>query len=243
MIKKICFTLTILFIGFSTYSQENAKDTAAIQILDKMSTLFGELNSVGFKTQVSKDVTFANNFFIKEFTSSQVKITGPNKFAIKIVGEQKEDKYSYNGSQVAYYSFTNNIYTIADAPDNLIETFDWLYNDFGIEVTSADVLYPSFSKDIVSDMDYIQFLGQTTVNGQRVFHIGCSNDSVTIQLWISNDLYFLPVKTLITYLGDPYAYQHEVDFSDWEFNQTYPNSIFDFTPPPGARQITWLNQK
>jgi len=243
MIKKICLMLTMALIGFNSYSQENAKDTTAIQILDKMSSIFGELNSVGFKTQVSKDVSFANNFFIKEFVSSQVKIAGPNKFVVKIEGEQKEDKYSYNGSQVAYYSFTNNIYTIADAPDNLIETFDWLYNDFGIEVTAADVLYPSFSKDIVSNMDYIQFLGQTTANGQRVFHIGCSNDSVTIQLWISNDLYFLPVKILITYLGEPYAYQHEVDFFDWEFNQTYPNTIFDFSPPPGARQITWLNQK
>jgi len=242
MMKKICFTLTMLIIGFGAYSQEYSKDTTAIQILDKMSSLFGELKSVGFNTQVSKDVAFANSFFIKEFTNSHVKIAGPNKFAIKVIGEAKEDKYSYNGSQVAYYSFSNNIYTIADAPDNLIETIDWLYNDFGVEVTSADVLYPSFSKDIVEDMDFIQYLGEATVNGKRAFHIGCSNDSVTIQLWISNDIYFLPVKTLITYLDDPYAHQHEVDFSDWEFNIEYPSSIFDFSPPPGARQITWLKQ-
>ncbi len=242
MVKRIFFVLSLLLIGTTSYSQDYLKDTVAIQILDKMSSVFGDLKSVGFKTQVSKDVAFANNFFIKEFTSSQVKIAGPNKFVVKIIGESKEDKYSYNGSQVAYYSFSNNIYTIADAPDNLIETIDWLYNDYGVEVTSADVLYPSFSKDIVEDMDFIQYLGETTVNGQRTFHIGCSNNLVTIQLWISNDIYFLPVKTLITYLEEPYANQHEVDFFDWEFNQEYPNSIFEFSPPPGSRQITWLNQ-
>ena len=91
-------------------------------------------------------------------------------------------------------------------------------------------------------MDYIQFLGEATVNGQRALHIGCSNGEVTIQLWISNDIYFLPIKTLITYLDEPYAHQHEVNFSDWEFNVEYPSSIFEFSPPPGARQITWLKQ-
>lgn len=62
-------------------------------------------------------------------------------------------------------------------------------------MTFADVLYPSFSKDIEARMDKIQYLGETSINGQRVFHVGCSNESVTIQLWISNDIYFLPVKT------------------------------------------------
>ena len=104
------------------------------------------------------------------------------------------------------------------------------------------MLYPSFSKDLVEAMDYIQFLGEATVNGQRALHIGCSNGEVTIQLWISNDIYFLPIKTLITYLDEPYAHQHEVNFSDWEFNVEYPSSIFEFSPPPGARQITWLKQ-
>lgn len=243
MVKRICLMISMLGVGFGAYSQEQVKDTTAIQILDKMSSVFGELKSVGFNTKVSKDVAFADNFFIKEFSTSEVKIAGPNKFAVKKHGFKFEDKYSYNGEQVAYYSFKNNIYTVADAPDNLIETFDWLYEEFAVEVTAADVLYPSFSKDIVEDMDYIQFLGVTNLNGQQVFHIGCSNESVTIQLWISNDIYFLPVKTLITYLEEPYAHQHEVNFSDWEFNQEYPNSIFEFSPPPGSRQITWLNQK
>jgi len=243
MVKIICFVLSLLLIGTTAYSQEYQKDTVAIRILDKMSSVFGDLKSVGFKTQVSKDVAFANNFFIKEFTASQVKITGPNKFVVKIHGEKQEDKYTYDGSQVSYYSLTNNIFTVADAPNNLIETIDWLFDEFGVEVTSADVLYPSFSQDIELGMDYIQYLGETSINGQRVFHIGCSNESVTIQLWISNDIYFLPVKTLITYLEEPYSHQHEVDFFDWEFNQEYPNSIFEFSPPPGARQITWLNQK
>ena len=40
MIKKICFTLIAILIGFGAYAQEYSKDTTAIQILDKMSSLF-----------------------------------------------------------------------------------------------------------------------------------------------------------------------------------------------------------
>ena len=65
-------------------------------------------------------MAFANNFFIKEFTSSQVKIAGPNKFVVKIHGEKHEEKYSYDVSLVSYSFLTNNIFTVVDAPNNFL---------------------------------------------------------------------------------------------------------------------------
>ncbi|PZX47478.1 DUF2092 domain-containing protein [Algoriphagus chordae] len=242
MIRKIGLGLLLILTGHFAQAQEKVMDTTALMILDKMSGVFGELSSVGFTSKVSKDVVYAENFFIKEFSSSKVRFVGPNKFSVRVTGEKREDLYSYNGSQVVYYSFANNIYTVADAPDNLIETIDWLYNDFDVELTTADLFYPSFSKDLVDEMDFIEFLGVTLINGDRVFHIGAANDHVTIQLWISDDGYYLPKKTLITYLDGPQSHQHETDFSDWELNNVYPESMFEFLPPPGAKQITWIKK-
>jgi len=242
MIKKLVFTAFFVgMINFS-YAQDMYKDTTAIMILDRMGALFGDLESVGFTTSVSKDVVFSNDTFIKVFTKSKVKIKGPNKFSVRLTGEKKNETYSYNGQQVAYYSFSNNIYTIADAPDNLIETIDWLYNSFEIEVTSADFLYPDFSKELVNNMNYIDFAGVVNIGGKEAFHVVAGNDAVAIQIWVSNDNYFLPIKTVITYLDGSYSHQHETDFSDWELNQEYPDSIFEFMPPPNARQITWLKK-
>lgn len=242
MLKKLCFGLMLLLVFEIAKAQEKSIDTTAVIILDRMSSIFGELNSLGFTSSVSKDVVYAEDFFIKVFSSTDVKIKGPNKLSARIHGENKEDLYSYNGEQVTYYSYQNNIYTVADAPDNLIETIDWLYTDFGIELTTADFLYPSFSKDFTEQMDNVEFLGIAQVDGKRAFHIAGSNESITIQLWISDDSYFLPIKTLITYFDGPYANQHETDFSDWEINQDYPDSIFEFSPPPSAKQITWMSQ-
>ncbi len=131
---------------------------------------------------------------------------------------------------------------MADAPDNLIETIDWLYQDLGVELTTADIFYPTFSRDFAEEMDYIEFLGVTHLNGERVFHIGAANENVTIQFWISDDGYYLPMKSLITYLDGIQSRQHETDFSGWELNSAYPVSMFEFLPPPGARQITWISK-
>ncbi|MBN3582900.1 DUF2092 domain-containing protein [Algoriphagus aestuarii] len=242
MTKKLCLVIMLLFSSYWVKAQEKTLDTTAIMILDRMSSIFGELNSVGFTSEVSKDVVYAEDFFIKVFTKTDVKIKGPNKFSVRSHGENKEDQYSYNGEKVIYYSFKNNIYTVADAPDNLIETIDWLYNDFGIELTTADFLYPSFSEDFVSNMDHVEFLGIAEINGKAAFHVAGSNESMTIQIWISNDSYYLPIKTVITYFDGAYAHQHQTDFSDWVLNSEYPDAIFEFSTPPGAKQITWMSQ-
>tara|TARA_R110002020_G_scaffold97701_16_gene233073 strand:- start:17922 stop:18653 length:732 start_codon:yes stop_codon:yes gene_type:complete len=242
MFKKCCLSMGLFLSVVIAQAQEAKMDSTALMILDKMSSVFGELKSVGFTSKIAKDVAYADDFYIKEFTSSKVRITGPNKFSIHVLGESKDDLYAYNGSEVVYYSFKNNIYTVADAPDNLIETIDWLYTDFNIELTSADVMYPSFAADLAEHMDYIEFLGVTHIDGERVYHIGGANSTMTVQLWISDDAYYLPKKTLITYLEGQYAHQFETDFANWELNQEYPAPIFEFLPPPGAKQITWLKK-
>ena len=240
MIKRMSLGLFLLFWAVTAQAQEIKLDTTALTILDNMSEMFGQLNSVGFTSDISRDVAFANDINIKQHSSTEVKIEGPNKFVSRIHREDKEEVYLYNGVHVAYFSYTNNLYAFAQAPDNLIETIDWLYTDFGIEFTAADIFYPNFSSDLAENMDYIQFIGVVELDGDRVFHILAENETISVQFWIKDDLYLLPKKVVMTYLDKPFSPQYEVDFSDWELNEDYPDTIFDFNPPPSTRQITWM---
>ncbi len=242
MIKRLsCFLSTALML-FTAEAQEAKIDTAALTILDNMSLVLGDLNSVGFTSNVSRDIAFSNDLNIKQFSKNNIKIAGPNKFISRFFGEKRSEIYKYNGEQVFFYSLDNNRYAIADAPDNLIETMDWLYTEFGIEFTTADIFYPSFSQDLAENMDYMQFIGLVNLNGKQVFHIVASNETISVQFWISNDIYLLPEKILLTYLDQPFSPQYEVQFSDWEINMVYPASIFEFDPPPSSEQITWMSR-
>ncbi|WP_296703706.1 DUF2092 domain-containing protein, partial [Algoriphagus sp.] len=103
--KKILFGFLLFLPLFSVHAQDKIIDTTAVLILDRMSSIFGEMKALGFTSKVSKDVVYSENFFIKVFSQSDVKIKGPDKFTTRLHGENKEDLYSYNGKQVIYYSF------------------------------------------------------------------------------------------------------------------------------------------
>ncbi|WP_026954719.1 DUF2092 domain-containing protein [Algoriphagus vanfongensis] len=242
MKKRYGLFLGLFLLCLPGFSQEKIVDSTAVRILDRMSTLVGDINSLGFTTRIWKDVAYSDDFFIKEFESSEIKLKGPNKFYVNTKGERKSDLYFYNGDQVIYYSLLNNIYTAAAAPDNLIETLDWLYQSFDIEFTIADFLFPDFTEQLVESMDRIEYLGQVHIDGKPLFHIGASNERMTVQFWIEEGFYFFPSKILITYLGDPYAHQVEASFTEWKVNEDYPDPSFEFLPPPAAKQITWIEK-
>lgn len=242
MLKKISLGLVLFACSFTVKAQEIVMDTTALTILDNMSQIFGSMNSVGFDSHISRDIAFSNEVLVKEFVKNEIKIKGPNKFVTRIHGENREELYKYNGNQVFYYSLNTNRYAVADAPDNIVETMDWLYTDFGIEFTAGDILYPNFSKDLAENMDHIQFLGVVNLDGKRTFHILARNEIISVQFWITDGIYMFPDKIVMTYLDVDNHPQYEIRFSNWEVNHEYPESIFEFDPPPASKQITWITE-
>jgi len=241
MKKTILFLFGIL-LSISVRAQEGYHDSTALVILDKVGEYFGELNSLKFQTHTAEDVAFTDNFFIKEFKTGEFILQGPNQLAGKIFRQGSEHFYYYNGKQVVYYSLEGNFYSAADAPETTLKMLDWLYEEFGIELVMADFLYPNFTQNMIQSMDYLEYLGIANLNGVKAFHVGGANGEMTFQLWVSQDLEMKPMKAVLTYLGDPYARQLEVSFDGWETNKTYPNSIFEFLPPPSSKQIIWTKK-
>ncbi|TDQ19683.1 hypothetical protein DFQ04_1507 [Algoriphagus boseongensis] len=241
MKKLLLFTLAFLSFFFAE-AQETYHDSTALAILDKMSQTIGELKSLKFKTHTSQDVAFSNDYLIKDFKSGEYIFQGPDRLLAKVSHNGKDQFYLYDGKQMVYYSLADNTYAAADAPASTLEMLDQISDEFGIELVVADFLYPDFTANLMENMDYIEFLGKTEVQGEKYFHIGGANDTMTFQIWVSQDLIMRPKRVVITYMGDPYARQLEVTFEDWQINQSYPESIFEFMPPPNSRQIIWTKK-
>ncbi|WP_289031460.1 DUF2092 domain-containing protein [uncultured Algoriphagus sp.] len=242
MKKVLFFSLIAFCCFFRTQAQEVFHDSTALLILDKVGAYFGEVNSLKFNTKTSQDVGFRDDFFIKEFRSGEFIIQGPNQLSAKVIAQGKPQYYFYNGSQIVYYSLEDKIFVASEAPDNTLDMLESLYTDFGIQLVAADFLYPDFAFHMTETMDYIEYLGEAEVHGQKCFHIGAANAEMTFQIWVSQDLEARPAKIVVTYLGEPYAHQVEVTFENWEINETYPDSIFEFLPPPNSKQITWTKK-
>lgn len=233
------FLSLVLLIPVFGFGQDKKIDPVAVQILDHMNDLIGELKSCSYNLNSSQDILDPDYGLIKSFKQSHVILSGPDKILVKTNGNQGNHGYWYNGKEVTFYSFSENNYARVDAPDNIIATMDSIYMKYNLEIPAADFFYPSFTDDILDSFDTIEFLGEKVVEGVSCFHLKTTNDEMEVQYWISNDAFFLPKRYLIIYKGKENM-QFQGIFSEWKLNPDVPDAVFEFNPPPKAREIKIL---
>jgi hypothetical protein len=236
--KKMQLTLLSLFIGFSTFAQTKKIDTLAVSVLDRMSDVIGELSSVSFTTKTRNDEMNQDLGLITHFTTNQVYFNGPSQMLVRAESDKVNKGYWYNGKQLVYYSFSENNYAVIETPETTIEMIDEVNDKYGVDFPAADFFYPTFTDDVLKNYDELKFAGLRKIEGKDCFYIIARNKEMSVQLWIANDAYTLPVKMIIMYHSTKNeAKQYEATFSNWEINPFLPAEIFNFQPPPKAKEI------
>jgi hypothetical protein len=235
--KKILLTFFALIFFVSARAQEPRIDTVAVMIFDRMASVIGELTSCIFTLNTSIDVKDPEFGMITQTGKDEVYLAGPDKMLIHSYGDKGRRGFWYNGAYAIFYSFDENNYAYIDAPDNTIAMIDTINKQYGIEFPAADFFYPTFTDDMVTLFDTIIFLGKKELNDKECFHILASNQDLSVQFWFSNDAYNLPVKLIIIYKKEGNKH-FEATFSDWQVNPEIPVTVFEFLPPPRAREIS-----
>lgn len=233
--KQYLFIL-IFFISVSLQAQHKKIDSAAVAIVDRMTNIIGDLNSCSFQLERSFDVK--NQFgWERNYSSDEVYLQSPNKMFVEIEGNHDHRGYWYNGEILVYYSFNENNYSVLEAPSTIIDMIDGIHQNFGIEFPAADIFYPEFTEDLMTEYDKIIYLGEKEIAGQTCYHIMAVNKKTNLQLWISNSSFMLPKKMLVI-SKDKGNKQYEITFKNWQLNTKIPSTLFNFTPPPNAKNIS-----
>lgn len=239
------YLIWLLFITFSVnnYAATPKIDSVAIGILDHMTYVIGSLNSVSYDLRSSSDVANAEFGHIKNSGISNVYMRGPDKMLINSRNDKGHREFWYNGKQMVYFSYDENNYAVIDAPSNIIAAIDTIHNQYGLRFPGADFFYPSFTDDLIEHSDQIQYLGKKRVNGKECFHIIAISEKLSIQIWISNDGFNMPVKLVIINKQKEGNPQYQASFSNWKINPDLPEAMFEFLPPPGAIEIKIIPKK
>lgn len=236
--KKPLLLITFsLFFSFSYSQTDKEIDSAAVFILDKMSDIIGDLESVSFEMESSVDDFDIDKNLITHYRSSSVSMVGPDKMVAVTKGDKGNYGFWYDGSYVSYYSYDENNYVTLEAPDNTITMIDSMHMAYNFKFPAADFFYPSFTDDVIEGFDTLKFNGKRTVNGQECFYITAINQNLNVQFWISSGTFQLPKKVVIFYKNDNNK-RYEATFNNWELNPNIPSSVFEFVPPPNARLIS-----
>jgi hypothetical protein len=238
--KKIFNALFMVLLSFAVFAQEKEIDSKAVLVLDKMSDIIGDLESCSFKLSSIYDVYSPERDLFKKHTKSEVYMVGPDKMLINSTGDKGHRQFFYNGTELWYYSHDENNYGMIETPSNILGTIDSVFNAYQIEFPAADFFYPAFTDDLIETSQRISCLENSDVNGQQCYHILAVGKELSIQIWISNDGLYLPVKYLIIYNqyeGNP---QFEAVFSNWQINPNLPDAMFNFSPPAGAFPVRFI---
>ena len=237
--KRFFLFITISFFYCFSYSQSDKEiDSAAVFILDKMSNIIGDLESVSFDMQSSVDDFDINKNIITHYRSSTVSMVGPDKLVALTKGDNGNNHgFWYDGSYLSYYSFDENNYVTLEAPDNIITMIDSMHMAYNFKFPAADFFYPSFTDDVIEGFDTLKYNGRRTVDDQECLYLTAVNQNLNVQLWVSDGTYQLPKKLVIIYKNENNR-RYEATFKNWNLNPSIPNSVFDFVPPPNSKLIS-----
>jgi hypothetical protein len=236
-VKRILAGVLLLALSMSAQAQGPGHDPAALQILDRMSVVIGELGSCRFTVNVWRDVNDPDLGPVTHSIVNEVYLRGPNKMVVDSKSDGDHRGYWYNGKTITYYSYDENNYAVIKAPATIMETIEAINRDYGIDFPAADFFYPTFTDDLIANSEKIVFLGKANVEGRGCFHILAKFKTMGVQMWIANDPLNLPVKYSIAYYDPKNGPRYEATFSDWQINPALPSAIFDFTPPPAAAPV------
>lgn len=237
--KKIITGLSLMAMFFTSSAQDNRHDTIAVMILQRMSDVIGDLNSVSISLNTSVDVDNYEYGVIKKFGRNEVYLVGPDKMLVHGYGYKGHRGFWYNGETITYYSFDENNYAVIPAPPTIMQTIDSIHHTYGVDFPGADFFYPTFTEDVLDHFDSLIYLGKEMTEGEECFHILADSKDLSAQFWISNDAFNLPKKFVLTYKNKGNQ-QYESTFTKWELNPDIPNSAFEFLPPPQAVEIFWM---
>ena len=209
----------------------------AVAILDKMSTIIGQLSSCSVNIRSNYDISSKELGLIKHTDEQQLFLHGPSQLLLKSEGDEGSRDFYFDGKTLSYYSMDKNQYGQIEAPANVIEMIDTVNKLYGIEFPGADFFYPTFVDDILSESKTLVYLGLTKVDGKDCYHIAGTTNDKTFQFWISDDAFTLPMKMVIIYTNKEMHPQYEATLSDWQVNPSLPDALFTFTIPLKARKV------
>ena len=237
MNKKFLLVIFLTVPFTSMRAQQLRVDTVAVSILDRMSAMIGELGSCSVTVKSDYDVVSRELGLVKHSDEEQLFLQGPDKLLVKSEGDRGSKDLYYNGKVLTYYSMDKNQFGQIMLSAPIVEMIDTVSRAYGIEFPAADIFYPGFVDDILSESRNLRFLGLAKVEGRECFHIAGTAKDKTFQFWVSDDPYSLPLKMVIIYTGKEMSPQYEAVLTDWKINPSFPAALFEFNPPPRAHKI------
>jgi hypothetical protein len=213
----------------------------ALDRLKRMSATLGAAKAFTYRSRSTVEVPATTGQLITLFATSDVALQRPNKLRVHVTGEVPNFEFYYNGSTIAAFAPTNQVYSVASAPPMIDAMLPFVMEKTGIQFPSADVMYSDPYAVLTKDLTSAFMVGPTTVDGAPCEHLGFMGPGVHWEIWIETGQRALPRRLVVTYTTVQNFPRFLVEFSDWNLQPKLAAGRFVFNKPRHATQIEFVS--
>lgn len=247
--KRILASIPLLFLLAAVLPVLGDKPAAkpkieprADEILKKACAYVANLKQFGLKVEETFDEMSASGQKLQFTNRRKVLVRRPGQLMADSEGDTTKRLFYYDGKFITLFDPVAKTYATHEAPPTLDAMFDFLNENLGFSIPTADLLFSDPYKVLTEQVEEGEYIGLHWVGRRKCHHLAFRQRGMDWQLWVDAGDKPLPLKFLITYRRLPGEPQFATVF-DWDESAKIAEDAFTFKPPADAKKIEFITRK
>ena len=219
-----------------------AVDAASIQALRDMGAFLQTLKRFHVSTEATGERVLADGQKLQHVATAELDVDRPNKLRAVIRNAASRREIIYDGKTIAFYTPAQKYYSTVEFSEPIGALIDRLEQRYGVQLPLQDLFLFGTPMAQLDKIESAMNAGQDFIDDDLCDHYAFRQGTIDWQIWISAGGKPLPRKIVITNRADE-ARPQSISVIDWKLKPTFKDSVFKFTPPPGATKIEILPRK
>jgi hypothetical protein len=145
----------------------------------------------------------------------------------------------FDGKGLTVFHTKENVYATLARPGTVDDAIEYFLNDLDMRLPLAEMLSSHLDKTLPGHVRSAVYVEPSSIAGVPCDHVAFNGADADVQLWVAQGDKPLPQRVVITYIRIDGRPQFWAQFSEWNLEPNVPDSLFAFTPPPGAAKIAF----
>jgi hypothetical protein len=237
-------TISLTVVGMalvgSTAVAQTTIEEQADRILREMGEYLANAEEFSFRAEIDFDEFADWGQEIQYGGTATIAVRRPDGLHVVYDGDDRQSRVVYDGETVVFHDLRTNLYATIEAPGEIDDAVDRMFDLYGYSVPVADLVYSDPYETLIGSADFGVVVGRHTVDGRSSYHLAFSGETLDWQIWIEDGPQPVPRQLVITYKEEPGAPQYRARFTQWDFQPRLSQHYFDFVPPAGADEMEFL---
>jgi hypothetical protein len=215
-----------------------ARDERAVEIARRMAAALSSAEQLRVTIDMSYDAVQKDGEALEFGAIRSVALRRPDRAHVEALDRSGAKRLLiYDGKQVAVADRARNVYAVAAYTGDLDGMLAYVHEELRVPVPLAELLSRDLGDLLVEKSDSIYQVDEQVVRGVRCDHLAFRNSETGLQIWVPLEGDPLPRRIVITYEQAPGRPQFRADLVDWDLSPRLSDSLFQFSPDPGAERI------